>query len=113
VTEFEGVQPNALDVEWFFTPAQLCERIDRVFNLPLMGINPGIAQPQDWQKVAFKGGSESGVLNLTTGLQAKNGQRYCVVATWNSDRPIDDVKFVGLYGGLIDFLKPALPERET
>jgi hypothetical protein len=47
------------------------------------------------------------VMNLTTGLQAKNGKRYCVVATWNSDRPIDDAKFAGLYAGLIDFLKPA------
>jgi beta-lactamase class A len=110
VAEFEGVQPNALDVEWFFTPAQLCDRIDRVFDLPLMGINPGIAQLQDWQKVLFKGGSEPGVLNLTTGLQAKNGQRYCVVATWNSDRPVDDAKFAGLYAGLIDFLKPAPPK---
>jgi beta-lactamase class A len=110
VAEFEGVQPNALDVEWFFTPAQLCDRIDRVFDLPLMGINPGIAQPQDWQKVVFKGGSEPGVLNFTTGLQAKNGQRYCVVATWNSDRPVDDAKFAGLYAGLIDFLKPAPPK---
>ncbi len=106
VAEFEGVQPNALDVEWFFTPAQLCDRIDRLFDLPLIGINPGIAQPKDWQKVVFKGGSEPGVLNLTTGLQAKNGKRYCVVATWNSDRPVDEAKFVGLYGGLIDFLKP-------
>jgi beta-lactamase class A len=106
VAEFEGTQPNALDVEWFYTPAQLCDRIDRLFDLPLMGINPGIAQPKDWQKVVFKGGSEPGVMNLTTGLQSKNGQRYCVVATWNNDRPVDETKFVGLYGGLIDFLKP-------
>jgi beta-lactamase class A len=104
VAEFEGTQPNALDVEWFYTPAQLCDRIDRLFDLPLMGINP--AQPKDWQKVVFKGGSEPGVMNLTTGLQSKNGQRYCVVATWNNDRPVDETKFVGLYGGLIDFLKP-------
>jgi beta-lactamase class A len=109
VAEFEGSQPNALDVEWFYTPAQLCDRLDRVFDLPLMGINPGIARPQDWQQVAFKGGSEPGVMNLTTGLQAKNGQQYCVVATWNSDRPVDEAKFVGLYGGLIDFLKSAPP----
>jgi beta-lactamase class A len=104
VAEFEGAQPNALDVEWFYTPVQLCDRIDRLFDLPLMGINPGIAQPKDWQKVVFKGGSEPGVMNLTTGLQAKNGQRYCVVATWNHDRPVDEAKFVGLYDGLIDFL---------
>ncbi len=63
VSEFEGVQPNALDVEWFYTPAQLCDRIDRLFNLPLMSINPGIAQSKDWQKVLFKGGSEPGVMN--------------------------------------------------
>jgi beta-lactamase class A len=110
VAEFEGTQPNALDVEWFYTPVQLCDRIDRVFDLPLMGINPGIAQPQDWQKVVFKGGSEPGVMNLTTGLQAKNGKRYCVVATWNSYRPVDEAKFAGLYAGLIDFLKPAPPK---
>jgi beta-lactamase class A len=110
VAEFEGVQPNALDVEWFFTPAQLCDRIDRLFDLPLMSINPGIARSPDWQKVVFKGGSEPGVMNLTTGLQGKNGQRYCVVATWNHDRPVDEAKFVGLYGGLIDFLKPAPPK---
>ncbi len=106
VAEFEGTQPNALDVEWFYTPAQLCDRLNRLFDLPLMGINPGIAQSQDWQKIVFKGGSEPGVMNLTTGLQAKNGQRYCVVATWNDDRPVDEAKFVALYGGLIDFLKP-------
>jgi beta-lactamase class A len=110
VAEFEGVPPNALDVEWFYTPAQLCDRIDRVFDLPLMTINPGIAQPQDWQKVLFKGGSEPGVMNLTTGLQAKNGKRYCFVATWNDDRPVDEAKFVSLYGGLIDFLKSAAPK---
>jgi beta-lactamase class A len=104
VSEFEGVQPTALDIEWFFTPAQLCQLIDRVSDLPLMGINPGVARPQDWQKIAYKGGSEVGVLNLTTSVQAKNGQRYCVVATWNHDRPLDDAKFKGLYGGLLEFL---------
>lgn len=67
-----------------------------------MSINPGVANPQDWQKVAFKGGSEPGVLNLTTWLQAKNGKKYCVVATWNnSNAPVEESKFMGLYGGVI------------
>lgn len=104
VSEFEGAQPTALDIEWFFTPGQLCQLIDRVGDLPLMGINPGVARPQDWQKIAYKGGSEAGVLNLTTSVQAKNGQHYCVVATWNHDRPLDEAKFMGLYGGLLEFL---------
>lgn len=105
VSEFEGTPPNALDVEWFFTPIQLCQLIDRVSDLPLMGINPGIASPQDWQKIAFKGGSESGVLNLTTSVQAKNGKRYCIVANWNHNLPLDETKFMGLYSGLLEFLK--------
>lgn len=105
VSEFEGVPPNALDVEWFFTPTQLCQLIDRVSDLPLMSINPGVASPQDWQKIAFKGGSEPGILNLTTSVQAKDGKRYCVVATWNHELPLDEAKFMGLYGGLLVYLK--------
>jgi beta-lactamase class A len=105
VSEFAETQPKALDVEWFFTPGELCQCLDRVFDLPLMSINPGVAKPQDWQKVSYKGGSEAGVLNLSTGLQAKNGKRYCVVATWNSTQPIEEAKFFGLYGGLLELLK--------
>jgi beta-lactamase class A len=112
VAEFEGHLPNALDIEWFFTPPQLCKLLDRVSDLPLMGINPGIARSQDWQKVAFKGGSEPGVLNLSAAIQAKNGKRYCVVATWNHDQPLDAAKFMSLYGGLLELLK-TLPGQES
>jgi beta-lactamase class A len=105
VAEFAEAQPKALDVEWFFTPKELCQLMERVKDLPLMAINPGVAKPEDWQKIAYKGGSEPGVLNLTTSIQTKNGKYYCVVATWNHDRPLDESKFMGLYGGLLDLLK--------
>lgn len=76
--------------------------LEEVADLQVMSINPGVANPQDWQKVAFKGGSEPGVLNLTTWLQAKNGKKYCVVATWNnSNAQLEESKFMGLYGGVI------------
>ncbi|NJO28165.1 MAG: serine hydrolase [Richelia sp. SL_2_1] len=105
VSEFEGTLPNALDVEWFYTAEELCELIKEVADLPLMSINPGVANPNDWQRIAYKGGSESGVLNLTTWLKGKNGNKYCVVATWNnSDAPVDEGKFFALYGGVISFL---------
>lgn len=61
-----GDTPLALDVEWFFSARELCELMATVQDLPLMQVNPGLARPQDWQSVAFKGGSEPGVLNLTT-----------------------------------------------
>ncbi|WP_228060118.1 serine hydrolase [Plectonema radiosum] len=105
VSEFEGTLPNALDVEWFYNAEELCELIKEVADLPLMSINPGVANPNDWQRVAYKGGSEPGVLNLTTWLKGKNGKEYCVAATWNnSDAPVDELKFSALYGGVISFL---------
>ena len=51
----------------------------------------GVARPQDWQTIAFKGGSEPGVLNLTTHLKDAAGRTYCVVATWNNpEDPVDE-----------------------
>ena len=99
--------PKALDVEWFFTTQELCNLIQTVADLPLMSINSGVAVPstQDWERIAFKGGSEPGVLNLTTWLKAKNGKSYCVAATWNHDKPLDKATFTSLYSGVIDSLK--------
>lgn len=105
VSEFEGTNPVALDVEWFFTAEELCGLMEQVTDLPLMSINPGIANPNDWQRVAFKGGSEPGVLNLSTWLQGKNDKNYCVIATWNnSEKPVEEPKFMALYNGVISGL---------
>ncbi|WP_230967765.1 serine hydrolase [Nostoc sp. WHI] len=102
VNEFEGANPVALDVEWFFTAEELCGLIEQVADLPLMTINPGVANPKDWQRVAFKGGSEPGVLNMTSWLQGKNGRSYCVVATWNnSNASLEESKFLALYNGVL------------
>lgn len=53
-----------------------------------MTINPGVAKPKNWHKVAFKAGSEPGVLNLTTWLKAKNGKTYYISATWNNKEAV-------------------------
>ncbi|NER49535.1 MAG: serine hydrolase [Symploca sp. SIO1A3] len=95
----------AVDVEWFFSTKELCELMTTVADLPLMSINPGVARPNDWSRIAFKGGSEPGVLNLTTLLEAKNGKTYCVSATWNNTVPLDETRFTAIYGGAIAGLK--------
>ncbi|MBD2206125.1 serine hydrolase [Calothrix sp. FACHB-1219] len=104
VSEFTG-NPVALDIEWFFTARELCSLIEQVADLPLMSINPGVANAEDWERVAFKGGSESGVLNLTTWLKAKNGKQYCVVGTWNHDAPLEQNRFMTIYSSAIAGLK--------
>jgi beta-lactamase class A len=101
-------KPVALDIEWFFTPRELCELMQKVENLPLMSVNPGggLVNPGQWERVSFKGGSEPGVVNLTTSLKAKNGKTYCVSATWNNaEAAIDETNFFTLYGGVIEGLR--------
>lgn len=104
-SDFAG-GPVALEVEWFFSVRELCGLMERVQSLPLMSINPGVASPADWARAAFKGGSEPGVLNLTTGLEGKNGKRYCVCATWNNPQAaLDQTQLVALYSGILEALK--------
>jgi beta-lactamase class A len=96
--------PLATDVEWFFTPNELCSLMSKVSDLPAMHINPGVAKPADWQQIAYKGGSEPGVLNLTTAVIGKNGKRYCIAATWNNTAVLDEPRFYTLYGDLLTAL---------
>lgn len=103
VSEFQAT-PVALDVEWFFSTQELCRFMEQVKDLPVMIINPGVAKSEDWQRVAFKGGSEPGVLNLTTALQTKKGKNYCVSATWNNNAVLEESRFVTLYSSLLELL---------
>lgn len=93
------------EIEWFYTTTELCQLLANVADLPVTQINPGLARPQDWQTISFKGGSEPGVLNFTTQLQSKDGKTYCVSATWNNNQPLEEAQFTALYSGLIDSLK--------
>ncbi len=99
-----GGAPVALDVEWFFTADELCSLIGKVANSPAMRINPGLAKPEQWRQIAFKGGSEGGVLNLTTALTGKNGKHSCVAATWNNDAVLNEGQFFKLYSSLLSAL---------
>jgi beta-lactamase class A len=103
VTQFSD-EPTATDVEWLFTPSELCALIAKSADAAAFRINPGLANPAQWQQVAFKGGSEGGVLNLTTALTGKNGKHYCVAATWNNTSALDQTKMFTYYGSLLTTL---------
>jgi len=96
--------PQAIDVEWFFSAHELCEAMDNVASLPLMSVNSGLVDPDEWEKVAFKGGSEPGVENFTTYLVDQQGP-MCVTATWNNEAGIDELGFSTLYRSLIESLR--------
>lgn len=95
-------KPLSPDIEWFFTGQELCQLIEQVALLSAMHVNPGVADPADWQAIAFKGGSEPGVLNLTTWLQDNEGTTYCVTTTWdNSDQALDETALSQLHQSII------------
>jgi len=85
--------PYALDLEWFFTNRELCGIVAQIADLDIMGIATFSANRSDWARIAFKGGSEPGVISTTFGLAAKDGRTYCVSASWNNDRAIVDNTF--------------------
>ncbi|HVX80292.1 MAG TPA: serine hydrolase [Devosiaceae bacterium] len=91
-------------VEWYMPATRLCELIGKVAGLDVFVMNPGVARPNDWTQIAFKGGSEVGVASLTSALTDKAGNRYCVTMTLNDRTALDEDRLTSLYGALIDKL---------
>jgi beta-lactamase class A len=90
-----------VDVEWMFSARKLCELIGRNKALDVVQIEPGIATKKNWDLVAYKGGSEPGVLNYTTWVE-KAGKKHCVVTTWNDPaKAVDSAKLASLHGALL------------
>jgi beta-lactamase class A len=89
------------EVEWFMTARELCALLDRTATLPAVAINPGVADRGSWEAIAYKGGSETGVLNLSTRLAGTDGKIHCVVASWNNDAPLDDDRLFAPYRAIL------------
>jgi len=96
-------------VEWELAPRKLCALIAAVAGLDVMQINPGVANSADWQSVAYKGGSETGVLSFTTAMTGKDGAHWCVSAVWNAPAAIDEQAAGTAYAGLLAKLAQQQP----
>lgn len=97
--------PHDRGVEWYVPARRLCALMEEVADLDVMAINPGVARSADWARVAFKGGSETGVLNLTTQVTDAEGRQSCVVMTINADGPIPASAPASAYAALLAALK--------
>lgn len=98
-----GPEPHQTAIEWFYTPQELCTLMDGVADMPEMSINP-VLVVNGWKHVAFAGGEEPGVIDMTYQLVANDGTRYCVTATWNDDKELGEYKFTRFVAQLIDAL---------
>jgi len=91
----------SLDVEWHISARNLCTLLSKNKDLDITHINPGVAKAKDWDLVAYKGGSEAGVINLSTWVE-KAGKKSCVVTTWNDEKKdVDTPKLLALHGALL------------
>lgn len=97
--------PIALDIEWFFTARELCALLAKVQELDLTTVNPGLAARGTFDRVAFKGGSEPGVLNFTTWVRTKDEREACVCVTQNQDEAFEQNTAASVAGGALDLLK--------
>ncbi|WGW04036.1 serine hydrolase [Tropicibacter oceani] len=92
-------------IEWNVSLDRLCGLIAPLAELPLMQMNPGLAPRQNWARVAYKGGSEPGVINFTTALLDDVGRELCVAVTLNDGGDIDMLAAAAAYRGLLAVLR--------
>jgi hypothetical protein len=113
----DQISPTAVDsVEWFASAADLCRAMDWLRRhtesgkaaaaREILAINPGLKfSDEDWPYVGYKGGSETGVLNLTWLLQRKDGAWFALSAGWNDTAAsLDEKRFFGLLQSLVDLV---------
>ncbi|SFA97655.1 Beta-lactamase enzyme family protein [Poseidonocella pacifica] len=87
--------PHMAGIEWYVPVERLCTLMGEVAHLDLMAI-PSQSVPLPvyrFGRVAFKGGSENGVLNLTAQFRDEQAQDVCVSLTVNAEggMEVDDV----------------------
>lgn len=95
----------APQVGWLLSARELCTLLEDTAALPSLHINPGPTPRDDWQAVAFKGGSDTGVLNLSSRLVGKDGRTHCVVATWNNTQALVDEQLMAPYRAIVSSLR--------
>lgn len=93
------------EVGWPVSARALCALIDDVAENPAMQVNPGVADPARWERVAYKGGSNFGAFNMTTQLVDETGTSWCITATWNTEHnALDQAAFTTAYLAMIGSL---------
>lgn len=89
--------PYIPGIEWMIPVRRLCSLAVDLADTDIFAINPGPVRPAPWQRIAFKGGSETGVLNFTAALIGKDGRKHCLSVTLNHNAEIDEAAAAGLF----------------
>lgn len=112
-----ATKPVAIEtLEWFASAADLgramawlLDHSETGAGAPARGVlsvNAGVIIPGNkFSFTGFKGGSETGVINLTHVFITKKGDRFATSASWNNkDAPVEDNKMIALVQGMVELL---------
>lgn len=99
------VPGNAPEIEWFLTATELYRYLCATRDLPAFRINSGPVDARHWRQVAFKGGSEANVLNLSLTVTSQDGREHYVVATWNDVEELNPERLMTPYLGIMHALR--------
>src|SRR3569623_579048 len=105
-SQFNATTPKAIDtIEWFASNADIARIMQRLRDgsdwsaLHILEVNKALpdALASKWAYVGYKGGSETGVLNLSWLLQDQQGHWFVVSASWNDPAgPGDENQLVAI-----------------
>lgn len=90
------------DVEWRLTASEICDLLRSLKDAPSLtrSTNPLFAE-LGWPKIGFKGGSETGVLNLSAIGTTSKGKEVCAVYTANGDQPQPEDRIALLFADIL------------
>ncbi|MEA3034263.1 MAG: hypothetical protein QOH04_14 [Sphingomonadales bacterium] len=109
---FSGPPIAVGEVEWFASAGDMLRTLDWLRRnadpaaLAILAINPGLgAARQTYAYAGYKGGSETGVLNLSFLLRRRDGRWLALAATWNDPAArLDENGFMLLLSRLLPLL---------
>lgn len=116
ITVFNQGPVHPDSIEWFASPEDLCRVLAGLWArgaepgmepvLQILTANPGLPDDQNlWDTIAFKGGSEPGLINTAFLVEDAEGQVYSLTATvLDPDNELDQAQALLLLGAARDLL---------
>lgn len=98
-------------IEWFATPADMCRVLVDLWEMgepltQILTINPGLPDDEgDFESIAFKGGSEPGLVAMNWLVERTDGRRFVIAGSLlDPEQPLDELEATLLFGALRDLV---------
>lgn len=99
------------EIEWFATPADICRVMVDLYDMgdpltKILTINPGLPdEDQEFAAIAFKGGSEPGLISMNWLVERTDGRRFVVAGSVvNASEDLDQLEATLLFGAIRDLV---------